>query len=80
MIRVYRLTTKTQCYYGMEVSSHADIITKHKMYKFNITLVKELPLGYELEILKECKSLKTAEELLKFYDTTKCTSSEIPVL
>jgi len=51
----------------MEVDRHADIVFKHKTYKFNPTLSAELPKGFTLTIIKEFKSLTTADQYLNFY-------------
>jgi len=67
MIRIYKLTTETQEYVGMEVDRHADIVRKHKTYKFNPALSAELSKGFALHIIKEFKSLTTAEQYLNFY-------------
>lgn len=75
MIRLYQLSTANHEYIGMEISPHADIVAKHKEYKFNPELAKELDKGHTLEILKEVKSLNIAEELLKYYVTNQTTRS-----
>lgn len=67
MIRVYELKTNTQTYIGVEVNPRADIVSKHREYKFNPALTKELDKGFELCILHEVKTLKTAEQLENYY-------------
>lgn len=67
MIRVYKLETENHVYYGIEVDPRADIITKHKRYRFNEDVANELNGLWCLTILHETKSLHTAEKLEQYY-------------
>jgi len=70
MIRIYELKTPNHVYYGIEADKHADIIEKHKRYKFSPALVAEINQA-TLTILHQTNSLSVAEKLEQYYKGTK---------